>query len=310
MLEQIQTWLNNFVLSDSMISLISSSVILILSVLALRSLLGRFIRRSVAATELRRKWLVQSRNGLLLLLILGLVLIWGEELRTLALSIVAIAVALVIATKELILCVIGTLLKTASNSFELGDRIQVKDFRGDVIDQNLLATTIMEVGPGKITHQRTGRTMVIPNAMFVTEPVINESFTHDYVFHVFTIPFKREDDWRGAQLAFLESANRHCAPYLEEVRKHMNRIGIKRGLEVPSVDPRVTIQVPDACEIHLIVRVPAKSGERGFIEQAILTDVFLNNDFSRQSMTTQTSTPSLATHDAGPGQQRHDRLPE
>jgi small-conductance mechanosensitive channel len=256
----------------------------------------------VAATELRRKWLVQSRNGLLLLLILGLVLIWGEELRTLALSIVAIAVALVIATKELILCVIGSLLKTASNSFELGDRIQIKDFRGDVIDQNLLATTIMEVGPGKITHQRTGRTMVIPNAMFVSEPVINESFTHDYVFHVFTIPFKREEDWRGAQLAFLDSAKRHCAPYLEDVRKHMNRIGIKRGLEVPSVDPRVTIQVPAACEIHLIVRVPAKSGERGFIEQAILTDVFLNNDFSKHSMTPRTSTPSLATHDAEPGQ--------
>ncbi|MDP2380581.1 MAG: mechanosensitive ion channel, partial [Pseudohongiella sp.] len=155
MFEQIQTWLTNFVLSDSMISLITSSVILIVTVLALRALLGRFIRRSVASTELRRKWMVQSRNGLLLLLMLGLVLIWGEELRTLALSIVAIAVAFVVATKELILCVIGTLLKTVSNSFNLGDRIQVKDFRGDVIDQNLLATTIMEVGPGKITHQRT-----------------------------------------------------------------------------------------------------------------------------------------------------------
>ncbi|MDP2285435.1 MAG: hypothetical protein Q8L06_14955, partial [Pseudohongiella sp.] len=106
MLEQIQTWLTNFVLSDSMISLITSSVILIVTVLALRALLGRFIRRSVASTELRRKWMVQSRNGLLLLLMLGLVLIWGEELRTLALSIVAIAVAFVVATKELILCVI------------------------------------------------------------------------------------------------------------------------------------------------------------------------------------------------------------
>jgi len=302
MLEQIQTWLNNFVLSDSMISLISSSVILIVSVLALRSLLSRFIRRSVAATELRRKWLVQSRNGLLLLLLLGLILIWGEELRTLALSIVAIAVALVIATKELILCIIGTLLKTVSKSFDLGDRIQVKDFRGDVIDQNLLATTIMEVGPGKITHQRTGRTMVIPNAMFVSEPVVNESFTHDYVFHVFTIPFKREEGWREAQLAFLESAKQHCAPYLEEVRRHMNRIGIKRGLEVPSVDPRVTIQVPTAGEIHLIVRVPAKSGERGFIEQAILTDVFLNNDFSKRSESAMTSTSTTAAPDAEPGQ--------
>jgi small-conductance mechanosensitive channel len=302
MLEQMQTWLTNFVLSDSMISLITSSVILIVTVLALRALLGRFIQRSVASAELRRKWMVQSRNGLLLLLMLGLVLIWGEELRTLALSIVAIAVAFVVATKELILCVIGTLLKTVSNSFNLGDRIQVKDFRGDVIDQNLLATTIMEVGPGKITHQRTGRTMVIPNAMFVSEPVINESFTHDYVFHVFTIPFKRDEDWHEAQKAFLESAKRHCAPYLEEVRKYMNRISIKRGLEVPSVDPRVTIQVPTAGEVHLIVRVPAKSGERGFIEQAILTDVFLHNDFIKKPVRATDSQVVQQAHDPEPGQ--------
>src|SRR5690606_34307603 len=182
-----------------------------------------------------------------------------------ALSIVAIAVAFVVATKELILCVIGTIIKTVSRSFELGDRIQIKDFRGDVIDQNLLATTIMEVGPGKITHQRTGRTLVIPNAMFVNEPVINESFTDDYVFHVFTVPFKREDDWHRAQQAFLDAARRRCEPYIDDVRRHMNRVGMRRGLEIPSVDPRVTIQVPTAAEVHLIVRVPVKSGERGFI---------------------------------------------
>ena len=302
MLEQIQAWLANFALSDSVLSLITSTVILVVVIIALRALVARFIRRSVASSELRLKWMVQSRNALLLLLLLGLILIWGEELRTLALSIVAIAVAFVVATKELILCVIGTIIKTVSRSFELGDRIQIKEFRGDVIDQNLLATTIMEVGPGKITHQRTGRTLVIPNAMFVSEPVINESFTHDYVFHVFTIPFKREDDWHGAQIAFLESAKRHSASYLEEVRRYMNRISMRRGLEVPSVDPRVTIQVPTAGEIHLIVRVPVKSGERGFIEQTILTEVFLSDDFSKKPELRPANSVVQPAPDAEPGQ--------
>lgn len=302
MLERIQAWIANFALSDSVLSLISSTVILIVVIVALRALISRFIRRSVASSELRLKWMVQSRNALLLLLLLGLILIWGEELRTLALSIVAIAVAFVVATKELILCVIGTILKTVSRSFELGDRIQIKEFRGDVIDQNLLATTIMEVGPGKITHQRTGRTLVIPNAMFVSEPVINESFTHDYVFHVFTIPFKREDNWHAAQLAFLESAKRHSASYLEEVRRYMNRVSMRRGLEVPSVDPRVTIQVPTAGEIHLIVRVPVKSGERGFIEQSILTDVFLGHDFTKKTQTVPATSMAQPAQDVEPGQ--------
>ena len=70
---------------------------------------------------------------------------------------VALPVSLVVATIELILCVSGSILKTISGSFDMGDRIQIKDFRGDVIDQNLHAATILEAGPGKITHHRTGR---------------------------------------------------------------------------------------------------------------------------------------------------------
>ncbi|WP_404366937.1 mechanosensitive ion channel domain-containing protein [Marinobacter sp.] len=280
MLESIPWLPENFTFPDSMLSLVVNTTLLVVVIIILRTLTARFIRRTVASSELRGRLLVNFRNGFLLLGLLGLVLIWGDQIRALALSIVAIAVAFVVATKELILCITGSLLKSGAGSFNLGDRIQVKEFRGDVIDQSLLATTILEVGPGKTSHQRTGRMIVIPNALFVAEPVINESFTDHYDFHVFVVPFKREDDWRSAQTAFLEAANRHCLPYLEQVRKYMSKFGAQRGLEVPSVDPRVTIQAPVAGEIHLIVRLPVKSGQRSYLEQSILAEVFGNNEFS------------------------------
>ena len=280
MINDINSWIEEFTVSGNLTYMLVTTAIMLVTLILLRALTARYIRRKVSSPELRRRWLVQSRNGLLLLLLLGLLFIWGEELRTLALSIVAIAVAFVVATKELILCVTGSILKTGAGSFNIGDRIQVKDFRGDVIDQNLLATTILEVGPGKITHQRTGRMAVIPNALFVSEPVINESYTHDYLLHVFTIPFKREDNWREAQDAFLESANKHCEPFLEDARKHMKQLSEERGLDVPTVEPRVTMQVPAAGEVHLIIRIPVKSGQRGYIEQSIISDVLGNNDFA------------------------------
>lgn len=263
---------SEIILTDSLIGLVISSSILIALVLLLRALIARFIKQKVESYELRRRWLVQTRNGLLLLMALGLIFIWGQELRTLALSVVAIAVAFVVATKELILCVMGSILKTGAGSFTVGDRIQVKDFRGDVIDQNLLATTILEVGPGKLTHQRTGRLIVLPNAMFVAEPVINESYTNDYILHVFIVPFKREDDWQSAQKAFLQAANRHCLPYMNEVRNYMKQISQHRGVEIPSVEPRVTLQVPEADEIHLVIRIPARAHQRVQVEQAILNE--------------------------------------
>lgn len=293
MIDNFQQWFDGFAISGSLLYMLVSTAILILGLIIFRALTSRYIRRNVSSLDLRRRWLVQSRNGLILLLLLGLLSIWGDELRTLALSVVAIAVAFVVATKELILCVTGSILKTGSSSFTIGDRIQIKDFRGDVIDQNLLATTILEVGPGKITHQRTGRMTVIPNALFVSEPVINESFTHDYILHVFVVPFKREDNWQEAQKAFLESATKHCRPYLEEVRRHMKRISEERGLNVPSVEPRVTIQVPTAGEFHLIIRLPVKSDQRTYIEQTILSDVFSKHDFAAKSDETEKNNKSI-----------------
>lgn len=280
MLESLAVVTQDFSLPDSILRLLVSTALLILAIVILRTLAARFIRRNIASAELRGRLLVNFRNGFVLLAILGLALIWGDQLRSLALSIVAIAVAFVVATKELILCISGAILKSGAGSFNLGDRIQVEDFRGDVIDQTLLATTILEVGPGKTGHQRTGRMIVIPNALFVSEPVINESFTDHWDFHVFTVPFLREDDWRSAQKALLAAATRHCQPYLESVRKHMNKVGVSRGLEVPSVDPRVTMHAPLAEEIHLTVRLPTRSGQRSYIEQAILSEVFADTDYS------------------------------
>lgn len=266
--------------SGTFLKLLISTALLLTIVIMVRVLSAGYIRRAVASMELRRRWLVHSRNGLLLFLLLGLIIIWGEELRTLALSVVAIAVAFVVATKELILCVTGSILKAGAGSFNIGDRIQVKDFRGDVIDQSLLATTILEVGPGKLVHQRTGRMIVIPNALFVAEPVINESYTHDYVLHVFTIPFKRTANWPSAQQALLASANQHCAAYLDDAKRYLKKLNEYRGLDAPSVEPRILLQMPSAEEIHLVVRIPVLTDRRSAIEQSILADVFSQQDFS------------------------------
>lgn len=60
----------------------------------------------------------------------------------------------------------------------------------------------------------------------------------------------------------------------------MERISYERGLDMPSVDPRVTIQVPAAGEIHLVVRIPVKSDQRSYIEQSVLSDVFAQGSFA------------------------------
>lgn len=272
--------------SDSLLRLLLSTSVLIAVVVFARWVLRRFIRRNVNSSDLRRRWLVQLRNGLLLVLLFGLFMIWSNELRTFALSLVAIAVALVIATKELIICISGTLIKGGAHAFHLGDRIQIKEYRGDVIDQNLLTTTILEVGPGKYMQQRSGRMIVIPNSLFATEPVTNESYSKDYVLHTFTVPFKRTDNWQLAQQELLRVSQAYCKDYIADVKRHFDRISYRTGLDTPAVEPRVTLQVEDPEDITLVVRVPTRAEGRNWLEQSILSDVFSANDFSRIIPTT------------------------
>ena len=248
-----------------------SSVILIVTVLVVKKLLLRTVLRlDSQQPDVRRRWVVNIRNASLIGLLLGLIMIWAQPLHTLAVSFIALAVAGVIATKELILCVSGAVVRAVSKSYSVGDRIEIAGKRGDVVDQNLFTTTLLEIGPGQASHQYTGRAIIIPNSLLLNTPLINETFTHDYVLHVFCIPLHATDSWQRAEQILLEAAQIECSPFLDQARLYMKNIESQHGLDSPTVAPRVTLQIPEPGKINLLLRIPAPSRRKGRLEQAIL----------------------------------------
>lgn len=261
----IAQWMENQ--GEFVRNLIVSGLLLALTLL-LRVLFVRMIRHAeIRSADLRRRWLLGIRNLTLLVIALGLVIIWAEQLRTLALSIVAIAAAIVIGTKELITCVSGSLLKIGSRAFSLGDRIEIRGIRGDVIDQTLLATTIMEVGSGRL---RTGRIITVPNALFVTDPVYNETLAQPYALHTVLVPVKMDDDWRVAERLLLQSATEYTESFRQDARQLLTQAAEERGLDAPGVDPKVSLQFTVAGEVTLVLRMPVPVDQRNRIEQAVL----------------------------------------
>ncbi|MFT5527802.1 MAG: small-conductance mechanosensitive channel, partial [Pirellulaceae bacterium] len=249
---------------------ITSTVILILAIVILRWLASRWIRGNTRLPrELARKWIVTAKNLSFLILIAGLVVVWGEELRWLAVSLLAVAAATVIATKELIQCVSGSVLRATGHTFNIGDRIEVAGFRGDVIDMNLLTTTIIEIGPQQLTQQLTGRAVVLPNSMFLDKAVINESFTNDFVLHVFKVPVKGEN-WLEAEADLMAAATTELAPYLPEARKYFEQFEKQKGMVAMPAEPKVTVVISKPGELELVVRLPVPARRKGRIEQSII----------------------------------------
>jgi small-conductance mechanosensitive channel len=205
-----------------------ASLILIGSVVGFRYIALRFIRRKLPSRDsLQLRSAAQLRGFSYVILAFGLFIIWAAELQALAVSFVVLAMAIVWATKETLACVQGGMYRISSNAFEVGDRINIAGIRGDVIEPGLLSTLVLEVAQG---HQRTGRTISIPNSLFMTEPVLNESLAGEYMLHLMTIPVDRSADLAAIESQALTAAQEACADFLDDVRRPI-------AISPPRVDP-------------------------------------------------------------------------
>jgi small-conductance mechanosensitive channel len=265
----MREWLLNperVVILDIVKTLIFLGVLVIV-----RAIVGRMIGRVTdLSVEDRRRWMHSLRNVLFFVFVFGLVFIWAHELSTFAVSLVAVAVAMVLATKELIMCLTGALLRMRANAYAPGDRIEVANLRGKVLDQNFLSTRLLEIGPGRTSNQYTGRTVIFPNSLLLTGPVVNETNVKDYTFHTMTFPLSAVDDWTAAERLLLEVARDECAPYLDEARRSIKKLEGTEWLDAPTVDPRINIQIPEPGRIHLLLRFAVPSSKIVRIEQVIL----------------------------------------
>jgi small-conductance mechanosensitive channel len=247
------------------------TIALVFALIVIRYLAGRSLSvASFLGQDVRLRALVAVRNLALFAGVVGVGAIWAQQVQALLLSVLAVGAAGAIALKEVLMCLAGGLLRTTTNLFGVGDRIEVNGFRGDVIDLGPMTTTLLEVGPGKESHQWTGRSVSLPNSLFLLHTVANESFTDEWVLHPFIVSVARNERWRDAEAALLTAAHEQCGPYLEQARAFMEQRARRHSLATMSVDPRVSIRLGDTGKIEMLVRIPVPRGQRGRIEQAIL----------------------------------------
>lgn len=227
-------------------------------------LVGFLARRVVAELDLRpeqrQRTRVVIRYGLLLVLCVGLTTVWAEVVNQAALVASGFAVAIVLFNKDLILNVLGWWQKTISGAFRIGDRVRVGEFRGDVLDYGLLATTIMEVDPEATHGMRTGNVITMPNMLLLTQPVVNETLVLDFEWkeYRFEVPTSERSK---AEHVLLEAANEILAPYRDDVEAALREMGEHYAFRPIEVAPRIFVEMKGLDELVLILRLatPARA---------------------------------------------------
>jgi small-conductance mechanosensitive channel len=249
-----------------------ASLALVLILLLARLAAGHAIRsRTDAPLHLQRRWTANIRNLLVFLGLVGLVMIWAPQLRTFALSLTAVAVAVVIATKELILCFSGSFMRASSRAFTVGDWIEVGGVRGEVIDHNLFVTTVHEFEPGSFSY--TGRTAIVPNSTLLSQVIRNDSPTRDHAYHRFALTVDPSVDVYARRAAIEALVERRHAAFTDEAARANEAIERQFGVDLPDALVRVDFRTSDLGKYRIIVTLFCATRSADALENDVTCDI-------------------------------------
>jgi small-conductance mechanosensitive channel len=217
----------------------------------------------------KRRIVVNLNFMTTIIVIVSLFMIWSTQIQSLALSFIAISMAIVLATKELIMCLTGSFYQSMAHPFNIGDNVIIGRQRGQVIDRGLFSTKILEIGPDDKTHQFTGRIITLPNSVMLNHEIRNESYFNQFVLHTFMIPTPYNVDTLKVEKLLIEIAEKYVSKYYSDASDYLEKLQEKSNLETPNIEANVNVKVAHFEEIQFVVRVTVPLAERGYIEQSI-----------------------------------------
>ncbi len=244
------------------------SVIIIVLAVILRWVVVGIISKRVTNVRDRYYWVRAAKYGVGVLSFFALLVVWGSEFQSFATFIGLISAALTISLKDLFVNMAGWVFIVMRKPFQVGDRIQVGEHRGDVIDIRIFQFTINEIGNWVDADQSTGRIIHIPNGKVFTEPQANFNQGFSHIWHEINVLVTFESNWQKAKEILTEIVNEHAASLTKAAEKKLIEASKKYMILYNRLTPIVYTKVKDS-GVQLSLRFLITPHRRRTTEQAI-----------------------------------------
>jgi len=134
----------------------------------------------------------------IVVLLLAAVRIWIEDTQFLLVSYGLIAAGVTVALQDFFKNLMGGFLIFVTGTYRIGDRVEINSKFGDVIDINILNTTLFELKEWVHADQPTGRISTIPNGAILNSVINNYSKDNPFIWDEITLPITYDSDWKDA----------------------------------------------------------------------------------------------------------------
>jgi small-conductance mechanosensitive channel len=180
--------------------------------------------------------------------------VWLEEFHTVTTFLGIVSAGLAIAMKDPLVNVAGWFFILWRRPFDVGDRIQIGDHAGDVIDMNVFHFTMMEIGSWVHADQSTGRIVHVPNGkVFVDPQTIYTQGWFDYIWNEIPVLITFESNWKKAKEILQQIATTHSGHLIPIAESKLKESPHEFIIHAPKLDPIVFTSV-EASGVLLTMR--------------------------------------------------------
>lgn len=251
--------------------LLLSIGLLLLATAINRFMHWRILSSAVAPAEQggnRRATWVRRKNLVWVSAVLLVLALWSGQITGFLISLAAIGGALLIVSKEFILCLWGAVVISLNKSLRIGSTIEIGRFTGQLVNTGFVSFELAEIGPSK---KQTGRLLQLPNSLVFTEPLKNLSIYGAYGIHLIDFHFPPASaQIQTAESLVLRLANEAGKHWVEEAERHFTNVEKNNFVDLPKARPEVFWTSVDEKCLRMTLRLACPLNKRGQLEKSIV----------------------------------------
>jgi len=248
------------------------SIIVIVSLWVLRKIISKTIIERLDDYKDRYFWTKTLKTTTVILAFIILSRIWFGIFASIGTFMGLLSAGLAIAFKDLLVNIGGWLFLITRKPLVVGDRIQIGNITGDVIDIRLFQFSVIEVGNWVDADQSTGRIIHIPNGLLFSQWQANYTSGFEYIWNEIPVLLTFESDWKKAKQILNETLSKHALHLSEEAQKQIKEASKRFMILYKTLTPIVYTSVRDS-GILLTMRYICKVKTRRSTEELIWEEV-------------------------------------
>ena len=168
-----------------------------------------------------------------------------DDLKVVAAAGGLVSAALVISLQDVCASVFAWFVIMMGGKFGIGDRLEIEGTRGDVIDIDLLRTTLLEVNAWLGTDEPTGRVITMPNNFIFKTKVFNFTHGHPYIWAKIDLTVTNATPVAAAVALFERVVQEEAGAQFALAQAASATMRRRYGVEDAVYKPQVNLQIVD-----------------------------------------------------------------